>query len=179
MRWDLDVGTRGYQRAGSMRLKADNRSPDGGGSSTPRGAVSIRGIFVLVLGLLELQIFGRLSGPEMRLHLHRSPLDPRDTAFQRSPDGVGLFYTVRVGVDPENRRFCPRLVGVVEIHEDRWTRDGTLSSSSAGERWRYGLIIPVRHQPSSEEERACAKGVIDQSLARIVIQNSKSTARLA
>ena len=46
-----------------------------------------------------------------------------------SNHSVGLdFHTLRGGTDPGDLRFRPRVVGVVDVSEGFWPRDGSLSS---------------------------------------------------
>ena len=54
------------------------------------------------------------------------------------------FHTLRGGIDPEDLRFRPRVVGVVEILKNFSSGDGKLSSPGvAGPlRWNEGLLSP-------------------------------------
>ena len=80
------------------------------------GAVPTRGTTVLVPGLSELLIYGGINDAGM------GPYPPRVALVLRTPRW-GLtrsqwswgFYSVRGGIDPGDRRFSPRFIGVVHV----------------------------------------------------------------
>ena len=61
------------------------------GVFTPCVAVSTRGTTVFVLGLLELQVYARISNPGMGSHPSRVARALRAPPKQQSASGVGVF----------------------------------------------------------------------------------------
>ena len=110
-----------------------DQSPSGVAVSTPCGAVSTRGIFVLFPGLLELVVEmwkdfpsrdGNLSSPGAvgpRGWLE-GQLSPRASSMSPSQSAITLcgwgFPTLRGSIDPGDLRFRPRVLGVVEVWKD-------------------------------------------------------------
>lgn len=63
---------------------------------------------------------------------------------------VGIFYTVRGGIDSEDHRLLLRFVGVVEVRKNFWSGDETLSFPRGVGFTNPGLGLPHRaggHRP--------------------------------
>ena len=86
------------------------------GVSTTCGPVSTRGKSVFVPGLSELYMYGRIYDPGMGTYPPRDALalctSPNQSAVGRWGWG---FHTMWGGFDPGDRRFRPRVVGVVKV----------------------------------------------------------------
>ena len=119
--------------------------------------MSTRGITVCIPGLLEMSTFGSISDPWMgpyppRLwrNLKRCPegqLLARAGSMSLSQSATSLwgwsFHIVWGGIDPEDRSFRVRVVGVEDIWKALRSGDGTLSSPGCA-----GFIY--EHQPISD-----------------------------
>ena len=105
---------------------ANQRSASGIGVFTPCGAVSTRGttVFVPVWNYL-MSGDGTLVSPG-----GAGTTNPSRSTISRWGWG---FYTVRGGIDPGDRRFRPRFVGVVELWQGVWSGAGT----RPGWRWLH------------------------------------------
>ena len=96
-----DLGMISYPPRVALAL----RTP--GWVSTPRGAVSTRGTTVFVSGLLELELYGRISDPRIIL--------PEWRWLYRPQVGVSTPCWV---VSTRDHRFRPRFTGVVNVWKD-------------------------------------------------------------
>ena len=74
---------------------------------------------VFVLGLLELLMYGGTYDQGMRSYPSRVALALRTPGLGSANSEWSLsFHTVRGGIDPEDCRFSPRFVEVVNIWRD-------------------------------------------------------------
>ena len=94
-------------------------------SSRVVGAVEIRGTSEPGMGCY-LHRVRRNCPPLVGLNPSRATLWSSNQSAISQRDWV--FHTVRAGVDPIELGFLPRFVEVLEMWNDLWTGDGTLSS---------------------------------------------------
>ena len=146
-RQGFDVDPRGNsRRALAPRTSANQQLASGVGTSTPYGAVSTRGIYILVLMLLELQLHGRISDPRTRNYPPTGAAGPRRCLEGRvslrgsmspRPSVISrwgrVFHTVWGVIKPGDHRFCPRIMAVAGVWTDLWLEIEILSSLGAAD----------------------------------------------
>ena len=108
--------------ASTPRTPANQQSASAVWVSTPCGAASTRRIAAFVSGVLELYIYGRIYDLKMVPYPPRAALAPRTAANQQSASRWG-FHTVRGDIDPGDRHFNPRRLGVADLYPYRRTSD--------------------------------------------------------
>ena len=114
------------------------------GVSTPRGPVSASTPMITVSRPRCLYMCGRIDDPGMEPYPPRVTLASRTRANPRSARGVGVFHTMRGGIDPGDHRFRPRFDGVVHVWKDFASGGGTLSFVGAAE---HRGPQPISDQP--------------------------------